>query len=58
VLAPVKVDVFSASIYLRELLAAGVTHLDAEDPFLERVLAEVSTLVQGQHQRLKARWAP
>jgi hypothetical protein len=47
VLAPVKVDVFSASIYLRELLAAGVTHLDAEDPFLERVLAEVSTLVQG-----------
>jgi hypothetical protein len=45
-LVPVKVEVFSASMYLRDLLAAGVTHLEAEDDFLERVLAEVSTLVR------------
>jgi hypothetical protein len=45
-LAPVKVEVFSASMYLRDLLAVGVTHLEAEDDFLERVLSAVSALVE------------
>ena len=42
----VDVDVFSASMYLRELRRAGVTHLEAEDAELERLLAALSALVE------------
>jgi hypothetical protein len=45
-LADVKVDVFSASLYLRALLAGGMTHLEAADEDLEKVLAALRTVVE------------
>jgi hypothetical protein len=46
-LAGIEVEIFSASMYLRDLLAAGVTHLESEDQDMEKVLAELGVLVQA-----------
>jgi len=46
-LAGIEVEVFSASLYLRELLATGVTHLESEDEGVEKLLAELSILVRA-----------
>lgn len=43
--AGIEVDVFSASLYLRGLLAGGMTHLEAEDEDLEKVLAALNAVV-------------
>jgi len=40
------VEVFSASMYLQCLLAAGVTHLKAEDEVLEKWLAAMGNVVE------------
>lgn len=45
--AGIEVDVFSASLYLHDLLAAGVTHLQSEDDDVEKVLAELGVLVRA-----------
>jgi hypothetical protein len=44
-LTDTKVEVFSASMYLRELRANGETHLPAEDGYLEKVLRALSSVV-------------
>lgn len=41
----IVVEVFSASMYLRDLLAGGMTHLEAGDEYLERVLSAISTVI-------------
>lgn len=42
----VVVEVFSASMYLRDLLAGGVSHLEAEDDELEKWLAALDGVVE------------
>jgi hypothetical protein len=46
-LADTKVEVFSASMYLRGLLADGMKHLEAEDEYLEKVLAALNAVVRA-----------
>lgn len=45
--AGIEVEVFSASMFLRDQLAAGVTHLESEDEGVERLLAELGGLVRA-----------
>jgi len=45
-LTATRVEVFSASMYLRELRANGETHLPAEDGYLEKVLRALSAVVE------------
>lgn len=45
-LTDTKVEVFSASMYLRELRANGETHLPAEDKYLEKVLRALGAVVE------------
>ena len=47
-LADTEVEVFSASMYLRDLLAAGTTHLEAESEDMERVLSAVEAVIEVQ----------
>lgn len=42
----IEVEVFSASLYLRGLLAAGVTHLETDDDDLEKVVAALNAVVE------------
>jgi hypothetical protein len=42
----IEVEVFSASLYLRGLLADGVTHLEAGDEDLGKVLAALNAVVE------------
>ena len=42
----VEVEVFSASLYLRGLLGAGMTHLESEDEDLEKVFAALGAVVE------------
>jgi hypothetical protein len=44
-LVSVDVEVFSASMYLRDLRAAGVRHLESEDAEMEGVLAALRAVV-------------
>lgn len=45
-LADIEVEIFSASLYLRGLLAGGMTHLESGDEDLEKVLAALSAVVK------------
>lgn len=47
-LVSIEVEVFSASIYLRGLLATGMTHLSAESEDTEEMLAALGALVEAQ----------
>jgi hypothetical protein len=42
----IEAEVFSASLYLRDMLASGMTHLDAEDGDLEKMLSALSSVIE------------
>ena len=47
-LVTIEVEVFSASMYIREMLEAGSTHLRTNSPDMEAALAALGAVVEVQ----------